>query len=351
MALPFPTVEQSANWIRSKFQLMMGSLSGFPYNVQIVTGGTIVATVTARSAPPPGAGLTAIVADPSGTIVYNQGAVAPLTLTQTVGTYTATLKLNATMNVSWDYLVTLQAVLPQAGALAPDYFSLPNLTVTGNDLYAGIAPEVAFPTILSGGTATLTFEENGQPLPGTAVTVVIQDENLQTPGQSVSGITDANGVVSLTFSYLTFSDVGYWLQWQTVEASGRAIVTGAELSTGFTDTIDIGEAPQGAADSVLVSVTLNGTPQPGATVTGQLLWAGPTGTGTPLGPYTTGSAGTVVVPLDPSVIAQSDSFSLMLTAMYTDILGEKTGLYNETVTAEQLSSGSLSVTVAMQGPL
>jgi hypothetical protein len=350
---PFPSIAQMANSVRSGFQTMMGALDGYPYNALIVQGGSVLLSFPSGSVLPAGMIVTATLADASGNPVPCPEAVAlPVPASGPVA-----ISLGATMNVSYEYTLTVTGqIAGPPNDPVPSSWTVLTDTDTGNDLYAGLTLTGVVEKVAPSGSASVTFLSGGMPL--TAASVFLRLVNASSGATFASGSprTDGNGVATLAESWPFLVPDSFYLQWSFVtggEGSGSVSLSGSQLASGFSTTVDVaapGGAAAGTAGTVFFTVkNSKGETQPGAEVLLVLIWGGGTGDVWEV-TETTGPGGTVGVTVPASTISASDTFAMQASASLT-VSGARTQasatLTRATLSAADLTAGSLKFELDM----
>ncbi len=276
---PFPSVFQSANWVRSKFQLMMGDLSGWAYNALIVKGGVVDVTFE----PSPGQTLPYILqvavtmTDPNGNVILQQIASNALA---TAVNGIAVDELTTTMNTSYQYQVEVVGYGPPTpySATGPSWV-IDNGTYTGAQIYAGLNLTATVPDLAYEGRVTVSVRSSSGPVTNAPVTIAVID--VTTGGGIGLGATMGGSTLTDTTGQATFAQSTSFVAGDLFNVnwtigplyapikSGTNEVTGSELASGVLVPVVLeapGGPPVGSADSVLVTVSV--PDDPGLDLTG-----------------------------------------------------------------------------------
>jgi len=148
--------------VRNGFFSLLGDLSGFPYNSLIVQGGSVLVTCLGPDGSP-AAGV-----EIQGFVVGPQGQTG-VTVTGTSGSDgTILLELNATMNITYPYSVTVQALLEDGTP-----YGLTTIETTGNQVYGGIAATLNLAQVASGGSVAVFVYDASGGVAGARVAVTV----------------------------------------------------------------------------------------------------------------------------------------------------------------------------------
>ncbi len=238
---PFPSLFQSANWVRAKFLLAMGSLNGWSYN-SITRGSVPLTIITSGDASPlqkPGYLIEVVDLTTGQRVVVPQPLDSPDMDLNAYLTYLITDEIQVT--------VSLIAVnLP-----SPTGMQLAQTTVQGQSAANGVTVDVTLPDFSSGVNVTVTSSSGAQGYP---VNVNIYNGGIEVLTQLGSMIPASSGsgteFVLHAPDQVLFAADDYTVIAQITTpngnfASAENTVTGAQLSKGISLAITIPKAVQG----------------------------------------------------------------------------------------------------------
>ena len=295
---PFPSVYQAANWIRAKFQLMMGDLSGWAYNSLIVKGGTVQLQVLPGTNPILPSGAWVVVGPmygPSGDTINVGNSPNQAPAFQLPASGALTLYLDAVMNVTYQY--TLNLSIRSGSTLSDPAYETVTLMDTGNVLYGGIPETITLPPLVYGGRITVHVTKAGTPASGILITFAVVDTTAAetlTWGTAMS-LADGDAVYDFTTAFPADDAMTISIQYNLPEGPKTSLnTTGAVLGDGVTLSLDIGgETTKGSANSVLFQLqNSNGTAWTGG---GQVIVG--------LGPNVNGGQVYITAPNSSAVVA------------------------------------------------
>lgn len=335
--------------VRDGWFNILGDLTGFPYNAVIVQGGTVDLILTG-TIPPAGSIISVDLTDPNGKLIVS-GLQFPYAGEDMV------LLLNATMNVTLQYTLTVTLVFPNVAAGGSPPSIAADIDIQGSALYSGYTLTINVPPY-----ATSYLERfrilNTDGTAAVGATVQVQTRDNIDPGVygSIAGgsaVTDAEGSVTFQGTSFFALDDTYTadvlvLQGGTTVGAQSFTFTGGSLANGVNKQISLGGAAKGSANAFAVSVNVDGVQESGVSVGAGLVDPSTKAT-VWTGTLITGATGVVTFPVSTSLSGYS---SLTLTASVSKELGSGpgkhpyiTGTATKPVSPAQIAAGSIVLVV------